>query len=106
MDKVPQQNAAMAERATAASHRLAKQTAALVSVIEGFETGTSGSLDQAAASGRPQFEPRHQHAGLPRAANPPMRRVASGYPKRGCRRGLAKRQAFAFGAEVCAQMLA
>jgi len=50
MDQVTQQNAAMVEESTAASHALAQEATVLARLIEGFEVGTGGAARRRAAA--------------------------------------------------------
>ncbi len=67
MDQVTQQNAAMVEQTTAATHSLKDQTAELVNLISVFRVSGSRS----AAPARPADRPAARHAASPSPANRP-----------------------------------
>jgi methyl-accepting chemotaxis protein len=66
MDQVTQQNAAMVEQSTAASHSLAGEAEGLMRLISRFEVGEA-SLAAAAPRPAPRPAPRFQPASAPRA---------------------------------------
>ena len=77
MDQVTQQNAAMVERSTAASHTLAQDAQALADIVGGFKTSAGGPRGNVVEMGVRRAEP----AVAPRAA------------QRSAQKGVSKRQA-------------
>ena len=64
MDQVTQQNAAMVEESTAASHALAQETEALSRVISGFEVGQDGARPVARSAPAAGLRPHKPIAAL------------------------------------------
>ncbi|MGO9132760.1 MAG: methyl-accepting chemotaxis protein [Methylovirgula sp.] len=59
MDKVTQQNAAMVEESTAASHKLAEEAAELAGLVDHFDLGAAAGSER--TMGSPTFQPRRAH---------------------------------------------
>jgi len=75
MDQVVQQNAAMVEQSTAATHSLKTETEELTRLIARFRVGGPSLHGRATAPA-----PRHEPAPLRSSSAAPMRRVAGGAP--------------------------
>ncbi|MBS0333404.1 MAG: methyl-accepting chemotaxis protein, partial [Proteobacteria bacterium] len=74
MDQVVQQNAAMVEESTAATHSLKSETAELMRLVSRFRTADG----ETAARTRPQPAPRHAPP-APSPARAMVRRIASSF---------------------------
>ncbi|MDP3339986.1 methyl-accepting chemotaxis protein [Frigidibacter sp.] len=82
LDQVTQQNAAMFEQTTAASHSLNREAEALTATMGRFRTGAAGSGAPARPAARPQAAPaRTASKPAPRPA-PPKVAIASGGGRR------------------------
>jgi methyl-accepting chemotaxis protein len=96
MDQGTQQNAAMVEQTTAASHALASEAAALSSLLAQFKlAGTNGSAERFAPS-MPAQQPVASHAAV-RRASPVRPATETARPVPSPARSLGTKIAKAFG---------
>jgi methyl-accepting chemotaxis protein len=95
MDQGTQQNAAMVEESTAASHTLATEATALANLLGQFKLTDTGGYSAVSASPAPRAAPRPVAA----AAKPPIRAVSQGEarPAASPARALGQKLAGAFG---------
>src|SRR5690606_7609035 len=78
MDQVTQQNAAMVEQSTAASHNLAQEADELARLVSKFRLGTQAETARPAARAKSAPAPLARMQARPHAPTPALRTVSSG----------------------------